>query len=189
MRAHAKDCHRRLPFSRLGRAPLHRDSGVSGVPAALPHSTSQTYSVCQLTRCAGAVRRGYRRNEGRVGYTHATIADTGATHSQPDQIGRVQRSGKSAAQHPNTSAPSAAVAVQPNGSSVSVGNCWSGLARISMRRVGSGACMCAGIRTCSSDCSFMPAPSISVSGCGSSLASAPPAACRAVWWSSIVSIS
>jgi hypothetical protein len=36
---------------------------------------------------------------------------------------------------------------------------------ISMRLVGSGACTCADMRTCSSDWSFLPAPSVSVSGC------------------------
>jgi transposase len=51
-------------------------------------------------------------------------------------------------------------------------------ARISMRPVGSGAPTCAGTRTCSSGCSCMPVPSISVSGCGRSSASARHAASR-----------
>jgi hypothetical protein len=47
-----------------------------------------------------------------------------------------------------------------------------------LRAAGSGARMCAGTRTCLSGCSFMPAPSISVSGCGGSSASARHAASR-----------
>jgi hypothetical protein len=65
-----------------------------------------------------------------------------------------------------------------NGSSGSAGNCWNAPARISMKPVGSGAPTCAGTRMCSSGCSCMPVPSISVSGCGRSSASALHAASR-----------
>src|SRR6516165_2962136 len=48
-----------------------------------------------------------------VRYTHAIIARTGATHTHPGQNQRAQRAGHSVAREPITSAPSAAVAVQP----------------------------------------------------------------------------
>ena len=51
--------------------------------------------------------------------------------------------------------------------------------RISTRRVGSGEHTCVGTRTCSNDCLFMPERSISVFGCGRSLASALRVASRA----------
>ncbi len=65
------------------------------------------------------------------------------------------------------------------------GNCSSDPAPISTRPVASAARTCAATRMCSSDCSFMPAPSISASGCGRSSASARRAASRAVWQRSV----
>lgn len=53
------------------------------------------------------------QNQGIVRYTHAIIATAGITHTHPNQKCRVERSGNDAATTPNTSAPSAAVAVQP----------------------------------------------------------------------------
>ena len=70
------------------------------------------------------------------------------------------------------------------GSSADAANGSSDHVRISTRRVDCGESTCAGTRTCSNDCSCMPARSISGSGCGRSAASARRAACRAASWRS-----
>jgi len=67
----------------------------------------------------------------------------------------------------------ASAATAGNGSSGNAGNYWSDPARTSMRPVASGALMCVDMRTCSSGCSFMPAPSIAGCGCARSAEWAP----------------
>jgi transposase len=78
--------------------------------------------------------------------------------------------------------PSAATA--ESGFSADAAKCSSDHARISTKQVGSGERTCAGTRTCSNDCSFMPALSISGSGCVRSSVSARRVAPKATSWRS-----
>jgi len=154
------------------RSIVRRDSGESYeefLTTLAKASGIGTPTRADLAR----IDRKRKKKDSNDDWTHPPLANLNAGPSR----GSIRR--RNATRSMPIGVASAATA--GNDSFGNAGSCLSARVRISMRLVVSGARTCAGKRTCSSGGSCMPAPSILVSGCGRSSASARHAASRAVW--------
>lgn len=158
------------------------EGDTTTIHATLPEAAEQLEAVAAVTDDAVAVIGDVVADKGYHSRTTVHNLETLEIRtyiSEPDADGSCGRT-KKPNETRSTRIDGASAGIVANGSSADAGNCSSDHVRISTRPVGSGACTCAGARTCLSESSFIPAPSISGCGCGRCSALARRAASRDV---------